>query len=286
MSEGRKKRKRKRKPGPQADRKRVAKGTRYIDKDLIALCRRLGIKFRMSLFGPGGFRCIRCGFPTAKRGTAGRNAMRAHHKAHLNEDKAGKTLKRSVIIVAGVLAGTLLWRIVSEYFVSAVAVWLDDLEPATLIGAGYALASIFTFISLNVSAGRLYYRHSERNRLFFYISLTIAVGLAMLAVAGILLADVVRINPLWYLCVLPSLLMAADVSKPLGLRRLRYRRRKVPSANYILRYKALTEVGDEAAEDIQHKISTLIRRKRLKIDTLSDREKLALAAIGIRISEL
>lgn len=286
MSEGRQKRNRKRKSRTQSESKRrPATGTWYIDQDLITLCKRLGIRIRMSLFGPGGFRCVRCGFLTAKRGTAGRNAMRAHHKAHLNEDKAGKTLKRYSVVIVGGLAATLLWRVVSEYFGSAVAVWLAGLDPATLIGAGYALASILTFSSVNLSANRLHFRYSQRNRLFFYCSLAVAVGLAVLAVAAILWHVEDRVNPLWYLFGLPPLLMAAGASRPLGQRYLRYRRKKLPPANYISRYKALTEAGDDVVEELLHNINTLIRRNSLKIYTLSHREKLALLALGVEISD-
>lgn len=287
MSGNRKQRKRKRKKGERPNYNQgLAKGTWFIDQDLIALCRRLGIRVRKSLFGPGGYRCVRCGFGTVKRGTAGRNAMRAHHKGHLNEDKAGRRLKRSVIITIGLVVTALLWRTVDEYLGTAVSIWMGKLEPETLIGAVYAGVQILTLLWVYVSATVLYYRINRRNRMLFYSSLTASFGLTALVVIAEYWIAGIRVNPLWYLFALLPLLMVATVSRSLGQRNLRYRRRRLPPANYIPVYKALTEVGDDAAEDIRHKISTLIRKNRLKVNRLNHREKLAIATLGIRISDL
>jgi hypothetical protein len=287
MARKRKRNKRKDKNGPEFEGSRgLAKGTRFIDQDLIHLCRRLGIRIRMSLFGPGGFRCVRCGYATSKRGTAGRNTLRGHHKGHLHEDDAGTVMLRSILLITGVLVAAILWRFFGDVFGSGVMRPLLNSEPSTLVGVGYAVASILTLLWVITSTNMLLGRYSRTKRWVFLSSLATTIFLALtgcIAVSGFV--DI-GTNPLWFISGLLPLLTTALAARPAGLKRLQYRRRKLPPANYIPRFKALTEVGDDVVDDVEFRINQLVRTKKLTVDMLNRREKLALIALGIKMPGL
>jgi hypothetical protein len=264
----------------------LAKGTRFIDQDLIDLSSRLGIRIQKALFGPGGFRCVRCGYSTAKRGTAGRNSLRGHHKGHLFEDNAGKTMKRSILMVAVSMVAILLWSFLWESLEIIASDFFTKLEPSTLIGAGYAISSILILIAVTIAASRLLDKYSRNARLVFLVSLALTLALASLAMIMVSGQSNVAVDPLWFLFGFLPLMMAAFVARPIGLKHLQYRRRKLPPANYISRYKALTEAGDDIVDDMEIKIKRLIRTKKLTVDMLDHREKLALISLGIRMQGL
>lgn len=278
-----KKRKRKKKPSADTNDQEygLARGEKYVDLDIIKLCKRFGIPVRRSLFVEAGFRCVICGYATKKTGTRGRNTMRSHHKAHLNEARAGRRLETLFLLGSVIGVGSVLWLLIGTLDTTSFETWLNGIESSTLMGAGYTSACLVMSTVLLYFADVYSKRYRRKLRMAFYLSLIPAGGLALLPAAYASKLVTFAVNPLWFIpCLLPIVSLGM-VSKSIGLTNLKVRRRQIPPANYIPMLKALTEEGDDLVDTISSKFRAMIRRGSMDASKLEHWEKLALVMLGV-----
>lgn len=258
-----------------------ARGQDYICEDGFKFLKLLGIRIRRSLFKPGGFRCTYCGFRTKKLATAGRNAMRAHHKKHLHDARAGRRLRLAVWLGVLLVMGATTYAIDSTFGIVIVESWGNDLSWDEHVGP--ALAGISIAISAVILAFAFLYTRKRRKRWQIAFNVSFALAFANILAQVAVVVDVVRLEVAWpwYLSGLLPLGALGLTRKKVGLTALNVSRRDVKPRHYIKMFKSITADGDMRIIEIQLEIEQMIREGRLDTSKLPRWQRLALVTLEI-----
>ena len=259
----------------------LAKGTDFIDEHVIRLARSLGLRITRSLFKDAGFRCITCMWTTAKTGTNGRNAMRAHLKKHLNTKRALNRLKYYVYLGLLLVLTALSLSFRSDLDVGAAQSLVHDTDWAVM--AGPTLPAFSIAAATGLIAFEYLFRKRPTKR--WWLGFRVSFGLTLAALASeVVLASgaaQVHVDWPWLLSGLLPLYVLAGTLTDFALTTLRVSRRQLKPRSYITRFKSITADGDEQIFDIQYEIRLMIKKGQFDIQKIQRWQKQALIALGI-----
>ena len=259
----------------------LARGEEIIDDDVFRLARSLHIRVNRTQFKEAGYICNTCQWPTKKVGVNGRNAMRAHLKKHVNERRARNHLLIYVWVGVMLVLGVLIFSADSRFDLGLSKILYQDLTWSD--AAGPVLAGGSFLVASGFLGFEILYRKSptKQRKTGYFVSVILTS--AVLASEVVLAFDLagIQINWFWFLSGFMPIASLAATRSEIAFTTLRRSRRQIRPQNYVRRYRAITEIGDDEVIELKHEIQKKFRNKELRLKKLKPWQKRALITLRI-----